>query len=81
MGVNIAAFVRYFVRSEKKKFLNLALPLLGFVVCLWIWLSLRPTAQLAGGVWLAAGFFYGAWKTNWFRQKIEFAAPDEEKPA
>ena len=64
MGVNIAAFVRYFVRSEKKKFLNLALPLLGFVVCLWIWLHLALTAQLAGLAWLAAGFFYGAWKTN-----------------
>ena len=81
MGVNIAALVRYYVRSDKKKLLDLSMPLLGFVVCLWIWLHLALTAQLAGGVWLVAGFLYGAWKTNWFRQKIEFAAPDEEKPA
>ncbi len=81
MGVNIAALVRYYVRAEDRKPLNLAMPLLGFLFCFWIWLNLAHTAQLAGGLWLAAGFLYGAWKTNGFRKKIEFATPDEEKPA
>jgi putrescine importer len=78
MGVNLAAFLRYFVRSEKKRFLNLAPPLLGFGICLAIWLSLRTPAKVAGLAWLCTGIIYGAWKTNWFRQKLEFAAPDEK---
>jgi amino acid transporter len=79
MGVNLAAWVRYFARSPQKTFLNLMLPLLGFVICLWIWLSLRNPAKLTGLVWLSAGLLYGAWKTKGFREKIEFAASDEAK--
>jgi len=78
MGVNLAAFVRYFVRSPSKTFWNAAPPLIGFVVCLYIWLSLRTPAKLAGAAWLVTGFAYGAWKTRWFTRPIRFAAPDEE---
>ncbi len=78
MGVNIAAFVRYFVRSDKKTPLNLLLPLSGFAFCLYVWCSLKRPAMAAGLAWLAVGFLYGAWKTRGFREKIEFAAPDEE---
>lgn len=78
MGVNLAAFVRYYVRSQEKTILNLVPPLLGFVICLYLWLSLRPPAKVAGLVWLMTGFLYGAWKTRWFTRTIEFAAPDEE---
>ena len=76
MGVNIAAFVRYYVRAGKRTFLNLVPPLIGFVVCLCIWWSLRPPAKLAGTAWLAAGLLYGAWKTKGFRHQVEVAAPD-----
>src|SRR5256714_6161487 len=34
MGVNAAAFVRYFIREEKKKLSNLLPPVLGFFICL-----------------------------------------------
>jgi putrescine importer len=78
MGVNLAAFVRYFVRADKKTLLNFALPLLGFVFCLYVWWSLRPVAKEVGLAWLAVGLLYGAWKTRGFRRKINFAAPDEE---
>ena len=77
MGVNIAAFVRYYVRAERRTFLNLAPPLIGFVVCLYIWWSLRPVAKIAGLAWLAAGLLYGAWKTRGFRHQIKFIAADE----
>ena len=40
MGVNAAAFVRYYVREEKKTWSALFVPAAGFVVCLLIWLSL-----------------------------------------
>jgi len=76
MGVNTAAFVRYYVRAGKRTFLNLVPPLIGFVVCLYIWWSLRPPAKLAGTAWLAAGLLYGAWKTKGFRHQVEVAAPD-----
>ncbi len=78
MGVNIAAFVRYYLRADKKTILNLLPPLIGFVICAYIWWSLRPLAKLAGTAWLATGFLYGAWKTKGFRHQVEFTAPDEE---
>jgi hypothetical protein len=77
MGVNLAAFRRYFLRSDRKTLPNLLLPLLGFVICLWIWLSLRTTAKVVGLSWLCTGFLYGLWKTRGFRQKMEFAQADE----
>ncbi len=78
MGVNLSAFVRYCLRGNWKNPLNLLLPLAGFLICLYLWYNLNPLAQIAGMAWLATGFIYGAWKTNWFRRKIEFTVPDEE---
>ena len=78
MGVNIAAFVRYFVRSEKKTFLSFVLPLLGFVLCLYVWWSLEAVAKRVGLAWLAFGIVYGAWKTKGFRQNPAFFTPEEE---
>jgi putrescine importer len=77
MGVNLAAFARYYLRSRQKNLLDLALPLLGFVICLYIWLSLRTPAKVAGFAWLAAGLTYGAWKTGGFTRNVQFAAPEE----
>ena len=65
-------------RASKRTFLNLVPPLLGFVICLYIWWSLRTPAKLAGLAWLAAGLLYGAWKTRGFRHQVEFAEPDDE---
>jgi amino acid transporter len=78
MGVNLAAFVRYFVRGSQKTILNLVPPLLGFLVCLYIWASLRTPAKLAGLAWLVAGLLYGAWKTRGFRYSIKFATSDDQ---
>ncbi|MPZ19301.1 MAG: amino acid permease [Luteitalea sp.] len=80
MGVNLAAFTRYWVRAERKTFLAFAMPLLGFFFCLYLWLSLRTEAKLAGGVWLAAGLIYGAIRTRGFqRSLITFDTPPDEK--
>lgn len=73
MGVNIAAFLRYFVRGERT-IGNFLPPILGFLICLAIWLSLRPLAQIAGASWLAFGMIWGAWRTKGFRQNIRFDA-------
>ena len=70
MGVNVAAFVRYWVRGEKRNLSNFLPPLLGFVICFYIWLNLRWTAQIAGGAWLALGVLYGAIRTKGFQQQL-----------
>jgi amino acid transporter len=75
MGVNIAAFLHYWVRAERRTIGNLIPPILGFLICLGIWISLRPIAKLFGASWLVLGIIYGAWRTRGFRQEIRFEAP------
>ena len=76
-GVNLAAFMRYWVRSSERRVSNFVLPLLGALICLYLWLSLRLPAKVAGGVWLAAGVLYGAIRTRGFRRQLSFEAPPE----
>jgi putrescine importer len=73
MGVNVSSFVRYYLRAERKQAGSLLVPLLGFVICLYLWLSLGSAAKRAGLVWLALGVLYGAWRTSWFRKPMDFA--------
>lgn len=75
MGVNAAAFTHYFLRQSEKKLGYLLPPVLGFVICLYIWLSLRTPAKVAGGIWLLVGIAYAAWKTGGFRRAIVFSEP------
>jgi putrescine importer len=53
--VNASAFVRYWLRGEQRRWIDAVVPLLGFVVCFYIWWSLRTPAKLVGFAWLAAG--------------------------
>jgi hypothetical protein len=50
-------------------------PVLGFLVCVYIWWSLRTPAKIAGFLWLLLGLIYCAVKTDLFRHRLEFA-PD-----
>jgi hypothetical protein len=77
MGVNAAAFVRYFVREREKKVANFVPPVLGFFICLALWWSLSPPAKILGSIWMAAGIAFGAWKTRGFREPLSFEAPAE----
>lgn len=77
MGVNAAAFVHYFVRQKEKNLWSFLMPVLGFSICLFIWLNLRWQAKLAGVIWLAVGIAYGLYKTNGFRKNLSFDAPGE----
>jgi amino acid transporter len=72
MGVNLSALVHYWWRAGKRRLVDLVPPLLGFLICFYIWTSLRTPAKLVGFAWLATGIAYGAWKTNGFRKPIEF---------
>jgi putrescine importer len=76
MGVNAAAFARYYWRAREKRFLNFASPTLGFCICFFIWLNLSRPAKIAGAIWLAAGIIYGAVRTKGFQPElISFDAP------
>ena len=78
MGVNAAAFVRYWLRSDRKRWDNLVPPILGFLICFYIWLSLRWPAKVAGAIWLTFGVIYGAVKTKGFRKNlVSFELPPE----
>ena len=55
MGVNIAALVHYRFRSREKVFLATTIPVVGFLVCCFIWLNLDHAAQLLGVGWLTIG--------------------------
>jgi amino acid transporter len=79
MGVNAAAFIRYYVRSPQKKLSNLLPPVMGFVICLLLWLNLSTPAKIAGSIWMAIGLAFGAWKTRGFRRDlVNFDLPADE---
>ena len=79
MGVNLAAIVHYYIRQEKKNLFSLLAPGAGFVICLILWLGLSKPARIAGFIWMAVGFGFGAWKTRGFRGSlINFELPAEE---
>jgi len=79
MGVNAAAFVRYFWRAAEKRWTNLVFPLAGFAICFFIWLHLSRPAKIAGGVWILVGIIYGAVKTRGFQSGlVRFDMPADE---
>lgn len=69
MGVNAAAFTHY-LRRRELSFGKAVPPILGFLICGYIWLSLSGTAQVVGAVWMGLGILYGAIKTRGFRSEL-----------
>jgi putrescine importer len=81
MGVNAAAFVRYYLRADQRQWTNLVLPVLGFLICLLLWWNLSRRAQLFGISWMAIGIAFGAWKTRGFRSNLvvfDFSSDDAQ---
>jgi putrescine importer len=70
MGVNAAAFVRLYLKADKKHWLNLILPLCGFIICLVLWWNLTSRAKAFGLTWMFLGIAYGAWRTGGFRRNL-----------
>jgi putrescine importer len=71
MGVNAAALVHYKYRAKEKVRLPALAPLLGLVVCAFIWLNLGHNAQLLGTIWLAMGLVL-----YWLRRKKQGSDAD-----
>lgn len=79
MGVNGAAFMHFWIKAEKKTLGNFLPPVLGFLICGYIWLALSTPAKILGAFWMAAGILYGAIKTKGFRSElVNFDMPPEE---
>jgi len=80
MGVNLASLTHYFIRGESRTVGHLIPPLLGFVICLFIWIHLSNLALIAGSIWMVCGIAFGAWKTRGFRgDLVNFDIPAEEE--
>jgi amino acid transporter len=62
MAVNLSVIGCYFVQRRERNpaglWKYLLLPLIGFVVCFWIWLSVSPLALRVGTMWSVAGVLY-----------------------
>ena len=60
--VNLSVIKHYFVdlkhREGAQLLGSLVLPLIGFVLTLWLWTSLSGTALVVGLIWLAIGFVW-----------------------
>jgi len=78
MGVNLASLTHYFIRGESRTFGHLIPPVLGFLICFFIWIHLSHLALIAGTVWMVAGIAYGFFKTRGFREDlVNFDIPAE----
>jgi amino acid transporter len=78
MGVNAANFVHQLRHSEARTPIALAVPVLGFLICAFLWFHLSRPAFLVGAVWMAAGIAYGAIRTRGFRSElVTFEIPSE----
>ena len=79
MGVNIASLTHYYIRGEDRSPWQLIPPVLGFLICLFIWVHLSKMAMIVGSIWMIAGIAYGAWKTRGFQAElVNFDVPPEE---
>lgn len=82
MGVNAASFTRYYLRESRRRWSDLLVPVLGFLVCLLLWLNLSRPAKIAGVIWMALGIGYGAFRTRGFKAElVSFEIPDETNGA
>lgn len=59
MGVNAAAFVRYVIREKQRTVGMIVPPVLGFLLCFYLWINLGWKAKVWGFGWLLAGVLYG----------------------
>ena len=78
MGVNAASFTRYYVRERQRTLGSFLPPILGFTICLLLWLNLSRPAKIAGSIWMLLGIAYGAYRTRGFRSElVSFDVPDD----
>ncbi len=71
--VNLSVIQHFFIRQRQRQgraiVQNLVSPLLGALVCIYVWLNLSQRARIVGFLWLLAGAIYLAVQTRGFRDK------------
>ncbi|MCV7227698.1 APC family permease [Mycolicibacterium komossense] len=76
--VNLSVIKHYFVDlSEKNVLSNVVLPVVGFLLTLWLWTSLSGTALTIGLIWLAIGFLWLLGVTRGFQRPTPVLALEE----
>src|SRR5207253_9984343 len=73
MGVNVSALIHYYARGRDRRLRHLIPPILGFLICLYLWASLAWITLEIGVCWLIIGVLYGAWRTSFFTKPLQFA--------
>ncbi|MBM3728601.1 MAG: APC family permease [Acidobacteria bacterium] len=58
MSVNLAAFLKYWLRERRRNLSHFLPPVAGFLVCGYLWLNLSLMARTAGALWLGTGLVY-----------------------
>ena len=67
------------MKARNEFLIKCMVPVLGFVICLFIWAHLSRSAMILGAVWMAVGILYGAWRTKGFRAElVTFEVPRED---
>jgi putrescine importer len=70
--VNLSVIQHYFIRLKQRSgraiLFNLLFPLLGALVCSYVWMNLSTKAKIAGFVWLAIGGIYLTLLTRGFKK-------------
>ena len=78
MGVNAASFVHQIKHPESRGLTTMVWPLLGFIICGFLWINLSLPARILGAVWMVAGITYGAIRTRGFRSElVTFEVPSD----
>lgn len=71
MGVNLAVIRRFYIVGQtggrRHFFSDLAVPGLGFLFCLGIWVGLATPAKIAGCIWFVFGIIHLGYRTRGFR--------------
>ncbi|GIN94795.1 amino acid permease [Siminovitchia terrae] len=79
--VHISVFAHYYVRNKKRSLkdsvLYLIIPLIGVILCIWLWTSLSQLAFMLGLSWMAIGIVYLAYLTKFFTKRPPELAIDE----
>ncbi len=79
MGVNAASFIHDLRPGGSRNPVVLAMPVLGFLMCGFVWLNLSRAALILGFIWMAVGITYGAIRTRGFRSElVTFDVPTDE---
>jgi amino acid transporter len=74
MVVNLSVIAHYFLRLHQRGgfhlWTNLVSPASGFLICLWIWLSVSPLAMRVGWLWTMLGLVYLIRLTHGFQRRL-----------